>query len=473
MAVKASIHDQIIDLMEQRDALVQSAEDLIQRATVENRNLTDKDQVEIDGITTRAEELGTQIEKLQREQDRVEKVNALRGSLNGGGERRATPNSRFMVPASDTGSDSDSASSRDDVNVLSGYRCRSLRSFESTAKGFSEAYDAGLYLGAVCGNQRCLRMAQNRGIITRANSLTAADGGYLTPAPLAAAIIKLVNTYGVARRLCQIIPMSSDTLDHPKMATGMTAAWTAEATAISASSATFSLVTLTAKKLAAYCLMSSEVAEDALIDLADWVTEEAARQISYGEDYAWLYGDGTATYGSINGICALYETAEAGTPLVGKVDAAGNLITETTVANVGQVASVLNAYAKMNATWVMSASYADYIMNVMGTAFGGSSGQDLQQTPARTLFGRPVVTSEIMPSSLSADNEDKVMALFGDFRQVSLFGDRRRMTMAVSEHIKFAEDQIALKVTERIQIQNHAVGTTSAAGSVIALIGGA
>ena len=50
-------------------------------------------------------------------------------------------------------------------------------------------------------------------------------------------------------------------------------------------------------------------------------------------------------------------------------------------------------------------------------------------------------------------------------------GDRRGMTISRSTEYKFAEDQIAIKGTERFDINVHNTGDTSTAGSVVALMG--
>ena len=61
-------------------------------------------------------------------------------------------------------------------------------------------------------------------------------------------------------------------------------------------------VNLVARKLAVLTRMSSELAEDAIIDLAAWLAEEVAYAFAEKEDDCLFNGDGTSTYGGIQGV---------------------------------------------------------------------------------------------------------------------------------------------------------------------------
>ena len=50
-------------------------------------------------------------------------------------------------------------------------------------------------------------------------------------------------------------------------------------------------------------------------------------------------------------------------------------------------------------------------------------------------------------------------------------GDRRGMTISRSTEYKFAEDQIAIKGTERFDINVHNTGDNTTPGSIVALMG--
>ena len=65
------------------------------------------------------------------------------------------------------------------------------------------------------------------------------------------------------------------------------------------------------------------------------------------------------------------------------------------------------------------------------------------------------------------------MLLFGDLSKSSALGDRRVVKVFPSEHRYMDTDQIGIRGLERIDIVNHDVGTTSAAGPIVALLANA
>lgn len=85
-------------------------------------------------------------------------------------------------------------------------------------------------------------------------------------------------------------------------------------------------------------------------------------------------------------------------------------------------------------------------------------------------MGYPIVVSQVLPASASTRN-DTTMLLSGDLSQAATMGDRREFTFATSSEYKFAEDQIAVKATERIDINVHDYGDTTNAGPIVALVG--
>ncbi len=74
-----------------------------------------------------------------------------------------------------------------------------------------------------------------------------------------------------------------------------------------------------------------------------------------------------------------------------------------------------------------------------------------------------------MPIGGTINNEP--FFLFGDMRRAAVFGDRRQLTLAISEHANFATDELTFRATERVDINVHDVGDASVAGPIVGLIG--
>lgn len=308
------------------------------------------------------------------------------------------------------------------------------------------------------------RAAQSEGVNTA--------GGFLVPDEFLNTIIDLRETYGVFRRECRVVPMGRDTVMMPRRTGGLTAYFTGEAATITASTAGWDMVSLTSKKLAAYALFSSELAEDAVINLADVLAGEIAYAFAAKEDDCGWNGTGAggATYGGIRGVL---PSIIDGTHTAGAVDPASGVDTfaEVTAASLTSVMAALPQYAiERGASWYCSQAAWAAVFQRLVAAGGGNTIDSLTGRVRPSYLGYPIVISQSLPSTLSTIN-NTVMLLFGNLGLAAMLGDRRGVTIAQSEHIKFAEDQIAIRGTERFDINVHDLGDNTTAGPLVALIG--
>lgn len=107
-------------------------------------------------------------------------------------------------------------------------------------------------------------------------------------------------------------------------------------------------------------------------------------------------------------------------------------------------------------------------MDNLKNAAGGNTSRELESGNGLQFLGYPVVWTQVLPTTL-ADTASTTLAYFGDLNMAALFGDRRGMTMSVSDQRYWDEDQIAVKGTERFDINIHSAGTATAAGALIAV----
>jgi HK97 family phage major capsid protein len=93
----------------------------------------------------------------------------------------------------------------------------------------------------------------------------------------------------------------------------------------------------------------------------------------------------------------------------------------------------------------------------------------------KTFLTYPVEIVQVMPRKSAAS---QVPLLFGNLRQAARLGDRKAMTVAVSEsnRTEFTEDLLSIRGIERFDVNVHDVGNASAdeeereAGPVVGLI---
>jgi len=303
-------------------------------------------------------------------------------------------------------------------------------------------------------------------------------GGFLIPTPLAGPVISLIEKFGVARQLLNRRKMSSDTLTIPRRAgTTVTAQWLTDGQNINTSQKQWDAISLTAKKLATLILMSNEVAEDAIIDLAADLAQEIAFIFSYYEDAAAFLGDGTSKYGGIVGFVPKLQsvggslnTPSANTAYGGVYVASsgsGSNYGSITLKDFNNTIALMPEFAfqRSSPKWLCSRQAYEAVMVSLAAAAGGNRIDTIDEGPDRRrpmFLGYPVEFSQVMPRSVAAN---QIPFLFGAFDLAAEFGDRTDLRIALSPDYVFEYDQIAIRGTERIDINVHDVGGSSAAAT--------
>ncbi len=341
-----------------------------------------------------------------------------------------------------------------------------------------DAFKAGNFLlASVFGNAKAAAWCRENGLAVEraASEGVNSAGGYLVPEEMENRIIILRNSYGLARRDVRVVPMGRDTMTTPKLVSGLTMYFVGEGVAPTQSQAVWTNVRLTAKKAGVLTVWSSELDEDAVISIGDSLTGEIAYAFAAGEDGCLFSGDGTSTYGGMTGLRKIF-TDGVGT-LAGAVDAATghDTLAEFDAADLAKVQGQLPQYVYTmgNPKWYCAQTTWG---NVFERLIGASGGVTKDQASGRTIReynGYPVEITPAMlaPAAPSTTVNDVPIILFGDLNMSVSMGDRRGMTVTRSTEYKFAEDQIAIKGTERFDINCHNTGDATNAGSIVALMG--
>jgi HK97 family phage major capsid protein len=224
---------------------------------------------------------------------------------------------------------------------------------------------------------------------------------------------------------------------------------------------------LTARKLAALGRFSSELNEDSIINIGNMLAEEAALTFAVAEDSAVFLGDGTSAYGRVVG---LKSSINAGSTVTA---ATGHTSFDTlTDADFTNVIAKVQTYAiqRRNAKWYISrAGWAASMQRLALAAGGVTSTEMVNGVPTTVYKGFPVVWVEVMNSTLTPQTSTSGLCYFGDLRLTSKFGDRRGMSMAVSNDVYFTTDEIAIRFTERYDFTTTDPGTESASGGIVML----
>ena len=462
------------ELRQDKVKFVVDMEAITQKATTEARDMTEDESKQFDSLAQQAETIDVEIKKRMSAEQRVTRLAALKNTDGG---------SAVTVAAAGIKNQPGQTEQRI-ILPATAKKFGPIRNFRGENPDL-KAYRFGMWsLAAMAGNQRATKYCQESGIpLVWRNDETRGQtegsnvgGGYLVPEEFLNDMIDLRVSYGIFRANAKTIPMKGDTTSRMRRTGGLTAYFVGEAAAGTESSKTWDRVSLIAKKIMALTLVSSELDEDAVINIGDDLAGEIAYAFAYKEDICGFNGDGTSTYGGIVGARQRLLNVNTVAPTAGGglILAAGNAYSEITPANLNSVVGVLPTYARRNAKWFCSPLFYNSVMERLLVAAGGNTmAQLIDGTLQRRILGYQVIETEVMPV---AEANSQVCLLFGDLYLAADFGARRDITIAWSDSAvvgsvsTFETDQRAVRGTARFDINVHDVGTVSTAGPIVGLI---
>lgn len=328
------------------------------------------------------------------------------------------------------------------------------------------AYRFGQWvLGGPLGNHAAREWCQQNGLMFRSAQVESINekGGYLVPEEMGTDLINLIEKFGVFRQYAKIIPMASDMRSDPRVTGRLSSQFVAEMQEGTEGDMTFDQISLVAKKHMVLVPYSNEVSEDSAISIGDTLAEESARAFAEKEDRCGMLGDGSSTYGGINGVTEKLKGL-SGTiaNIAGLQVGSGNAYSELVLADFEGVVGRLPEYADMGAAWFVSRRFYFNVMVKLLLAAGGVTPTEIEDARNKRFLGYPVVFSQVMPS---VEANSQVCALFGDLSLGARLGDRRKLTIAIDDSTYFKKDALLFRATSRFDINVHDVGNAAAAAA--------
>ena len=314
----------------------------------------------------------------------------------------------------------------------------------------SEAYGAGQWLKAVVAlqagrrDERAEQLAARYGspILATATEGTNSAGGFLVPDPVSAAIINVRALSGVSRKICRIVPMTSDTLSIPKKTGTVTVDYPSEGAAITADDQTWAQVALTAVRRACLSKVSQDLVDDAVIPVIDDLASEIGSDLAVQEDNELINGDGSGTYGGETGLKSAATRTQA----------AGSGWSAVTLSDLTETMGLLGAkYWSYGPSWVCSAGFYHAVMLKLLSAAGGNTITSIGEGGNQMFLGYPVHLTDQMPAATGGDTQ----VLFGSFSKAVIIGDRAGVRVQTSSERYFDEDNLAVRATVRYDIAVH------------------
>jgi HK97 family phage major capsid protein len=267
---------------------------------------------------------------------------------------------------------------------------------------------------------------------------TTTEGGYLVPTELQPGLVQIAAEKSFMLQKARVIPMAAKVRTVPTLATASkpsTHTWTAEEGSNSSveSEPTLGATTLTAKKWIIWGKISTELVEDADLDVVGLVADLFGEALGCEIDYQSYNGTGSP----VSGI--LLTTGNSVVMATGST--AFSCITATHLSEM--ISQIVNG-ALEGCWFALHRTVLHYVRTLKD-----SNGNFIWAPPAAaqpgTIWGFPYVSSEQMPSTSGAST---ACVWFGN-PQYWLIGDRRKVGVDTNPYLYWANDQNAVRLRAR------------------------
>lgn len=262
-------------------------------------------------------------------------------------------------------------------------------------------------------------------------------------------VVELVSQYGTARQYGTVYPLGNGVLNLPRLKTSPAFTLLSIATAVTEKSPQTEWVTFTAEKYGGMVRLPSEIEEDSVVALGQFIARYAAREMAAVEDKLFWAGNGT-TDGDPEGLTISTITNSK----VLQMASTKTHYSDATLANFRALRAVVDEAAiRMGAYYI----HTSFEQHLSGLNTAGDKPYIANGVNGASLDGFPIRWIPSMPAYSTAANVSKVFALFGDasYQYLGIRGDMRFDT---SRDAAFATDEVLIRAIERFTIGLMATG---------------
>jgi len=276
-------------------------------------------------------------------------------------------------------------------------------------------------------------------------------------------VVELVSEYGTARRYGTVFPLGANPVKLPYLSTDTTFTVLPIATAVTEKSPAVTFITFTPEKFGGLIRLPTEIDEDSIVPMGQFLARYAARNMARAEDYNFWCSTGTV--GTVNGDVEGLTISTITNSKVTQMASTKTHYSDLTLAHLRAVRAVPDAAAMRNGAYYMHPSFEQALaaFNTAGdkpynpqAQIMGSNAQPFTTGP--TLDGFPIRWIDVMPAYSTSTNASKVCVLFGD-ASFQYLGIRRGFQFRSSMEAAIATDEILILATERFTIGLMALGS--------------
>ncbi len=276
-------------------------------------------------------------------------------------------------------------------------------------------------------------------------ALTSSD--ILLPVNYSSEIVELFYKFGQARQFATVFPLGAAQTKLPKATTSPAFAIVAASATVGEKVPQFAWATFTPQKVGALVRIPSEIEEDTLVALGNFLARYIAREGARFEDNVLFNAANTGLYTGYTGCLKYADTASK------KVQ----LVTTKTHPNDIAIADLRNLRTQIDYAAIGGAAYYMHpTMEVLLNQLNANVNFDKPYVPmgpnGPTFDGFPVRWVGVMPVYDTAVHLSQYQVGFGDL-SYWYFGERRGLDVQTSNEVFFATDEIGVRALERFDVQ--------------------
>lgn len=275
-------------------------------------------------------------------------------------------------------------------------------------------------------------------------------------------IVELVSAYGAARKYGTVFPLGAGSVKLPYLSTDPTFTVNLISAAVTEKSPALTHVTFTPEKFGGLVRLPTEIDEDSLLPMGQFLARWAARGVARSEDHNFFAGTGTV--GTVNGDVEGLQFSTITNSKVTQMGSTKTHYSDLTLAHLRAVRAIPDAPALGRSAYYMHPTMEQQLagLNTAGDKPYNPAAQ-IQGTGANpfmtgpTLDGFPIRWVDVMPAYSTSANASKVFVLFGDL-SFQYLGVRRGIAVDTSREAGFTTDEILVRALERFTIGLMALG---------------
>ncbi|MBI1243769.1 MAG: phage major capsid protein [Alphaproteobacteria bacterium] len=249
------------------------------------------------------------------------------------------------------------------------------------------------------------------------------QGGYLVPTTLETAIDRVVSRISAMRRLATVRPIGTGSYTKPVVTAGASYGWAGETSApTETGTPTLAELEFVPGKLWAQPYATTDLLEDAVVDIEGWLAEEVQTSFAEGEGDGFINGTGVnkprglLSYSIVAN--ASYAWGSLGYIASG---AAADFASSTPSDKLFDLQHALKRQYRPGAAWLMNDATLGKIRKFKDGQNNYLWKPGLEDGVVGQLLGYPVETDDFMPDVAA----DAYSLAFGNFKRGYLVVDRR------------------------------------------------